>query len=87
VSLGATSLSASAQRDAVLSQVSVKCHSAPASQLCLAVATDSVISAGSLAQLFRRSTPQFHSDGQSSQPTGGTDGTGQKPNIVCQTGN
>ena len=59
---------------------------ATATQLCPAVASSTVVSAGTLAQLSHRSTAQFHAHRQSSQPTSGAGRSGQKPNVVCEAG-
>ena len=82
MSVGSSPLSASTQCDVVLSQVSIIPHVAAVNQLCGTVASRSLVSAGSLAQLSHCATAQLHSDGQPTQPTSCTDGSRQEPDVI-----
>jgi len=79
VRLGSSSLSASACRDAVLSEMPVKSHSDAAAQQHPSPASRSLVTARPLAQLPRRPAAQLHAHGQPAQPTRRTDRPGQEP--------
>ena len=83
VSVGSPALSASAQCNAILSEMSVGRHSAPTTQLCPTPTSHTLLAAGTLAQLSHRSTSQFHAHRQSAQPTSGAGRARQKPNVLC----